>query len=142
MWRQVRNHPDYVLWDGNRKRHIVRIDGKNPYALQIDSDGISVYWKEHLAMHRMGSDDLFQAHPQRELIFGANAGDIRSLKPNGRPLHVVYTPQASVPIDCAHACILPSFKEKPEKRLVQEALQGLLGLEHGEPTAIPIPEGA
>lgn len=130
MWRQVADKPDHVFFDDNEGRHVLRIEGgKDPTAIQFDLDGISVHWRDHLRLHRMGYADVAAHMPQRPIVFEARVGDLRALQPvAGKPTHVVYTPFADGPIGCGHASILASIGDKEEKKLVRKALRDLLVL--------------
>lgn len=152
VWRRVKNGKYTVVYDGNENRIKVRIEKPteknvqyNP-PIQFDPD-VSVNWVEHLQLHGKSHLDLTEDPKEAPLIFQAKVCDLRALRPLGedKRVHVVYTPNSSIPIDCSHSSILPMgfhADKNADKILVREALQNVLFLVHGTPVEGIIPEGA
>ncbi len=101
------------------------------------SPDLSVLWREHLANHDIGYPRLIEINPARVLVFEARVGEVRDLKFEGDPWHVVYTPMPEEEIGCSHVSVLvmrdvvaPKFHDL--RRLAREMLGPLFEHRYGD----------
>jgi hypothetical protein len=135
IWRVVKNDPDYFTWNSDEDRWMLRLTGKDAYALRFDYD-LSVMWREHLELHNLGLVDALNDTSSDSLIFEASVNAIRELRPLGRRLHIVHTPEGPSPSDCAHASVLIPKGTKPEELTYKTEIERQLTLAWG---ALPQP---
>lgn len=138
LWRRIEDADDRLEWDAAAGCHWPR---REPPSVQVDDDGMSAYWAEHLEQTHGETPEVVLT-PQHTLVFEFDVSAARNAL-----FLVNHTPQATTAPDCAHTSVtyragtsMSSGRAAKDDRRNQRFLMSrMMRLAHGEITTQPPP---